>query len=187
MSWTGTLSNPATTGLHIVATPIGTCARSLPGADLIACEHAPRRATWIAIALPPRSHPTHDHSSSRSFRMLQIRLQAGARSRKPDIMSLPSPALTIAGLPTDQFFAGFLPPKNGTPRPHRRTGSHPGDFGVLRNRHRSCRGLAAETGAAAPKSLLRVNFFAEFVVVAALRRVRPERTDVLLREACGFA
>ena len=143
---------------------------TLAGADLIACEDTRVTRKLLdryGIATPLT--PYHDHNAAIARPKLLQRLAGGAaialvsdagtplvsdpgfklvraaQEAGHSVTALPGAsaalaALTVAGLPTDQFFfAGFLPPKaGGTPRPHCRTGSHPGDVGVLRNRTEAC-------------------------------------------------
>lgn len=115
---------------------------ALAGADLIACEDtrvARKLLDRYGIATPLQ--PYHDHNAAKVRPLLLRRLAAGAaialiadagtplisdpgfklvravRAAGTAVTALPGAsallaALTVAGLPTDQFFfAGFLPPK----------------------------------------------------------------------------
>ena len=141
-------------GLHIVATPIGNLGditlralAALAGADLIACEDTRvtrRLLDRYAISAPLT--PYHDHNAESARPKLLRRLAEGAAialvsdagtplvsdpgyklvraaaEARYAITALPGAsaplaALTVAGLPTDQFFfAGFLPPKEAARR-----------------------------------------------------------------------
>ncbi len=116
--------------------------QALAGADLIACEDTRVTRKLLdryAIATPLT--PYHDHNAAKARPMLLRRLAEGAaialvsdagtplvsdpgfklvraaQEAGYPVTALPGPsallaALTVAGLPTDQFlFAGFLPPK----------------------------------------------------------------------------
>lgn len=121
--------------------------QALAGADLIACEDTRVTRKLLdryAIATPLT--PYHDHNAAKARPMLLRRLAEGAaialvsdagtplvsdpgfklvraaREAGYPVTALPGPsavlaALTVAGLPTDQFlFAGFLPPKQAARR-----------------------------------------------------------------------
>jgi 16S rRNA (cytidine1402-2'-O)-methyltransferase len=120
---------------------------ALAGADLIACEDTRVTRKLLdryAIATPLT--PYHDHNAVKARPMLLRRLADGAaialvsdagtplisdpgyrlvraaQEAGHPVTALPGPsatlaALTVAGLPTDQFFfAGFLPPKQNARR-----------------------------------------------------------------------
>ncbi len=120
---------------------------ALAGADLIACEDTRvthKLLDRYAIATPLT--PYHDHNAAKARPMLLRRLAEGAAlalvsdagtplvsdpgfklvraalKAGHTVTALPGPsavlaALTVAGLPTDQFFfAGFLPPKQAARR-----------------------------------------------------------------------
>lgn len=115
---------------------------ALAGADLIACEDTRvTRRLLDRYAIRTPLTPYHDHNAAKARPMLLDRLTAGAaialvsdagtplvsdpgfklvraaQEAGHPVTTLPGPsallaALTVAGLPTDQFFfAGFLPPK----------------------------------------------------------------------------
>src|SRR3984885_8047777 len=117
---------------------------ALAGADLIACEDTRLTRKLLdryAVATPLT--PYHDHNAAKARPMLLRRLAEGsaialvsdagtplvsdpgfklvraAHEAGHAVTTLPGAsavlaALTVAGLPTDQFFfAGFLPPKAG--------------------------------------------------------------------------
>lgn len=115
---------------------------ALAGADLIACEDTRvTRRLLDRYAIRTPLTPYHDHNAAKARPMLLDRLAAGAaialvsdagtplvsdpgfklvraaQEAGHPVTTLPGPsallaALTVAGLPTDQFFfAGFLPPK----------------------------------------------------------------------------
>ena len=121
--------------------------QALAGADLIACEDTRVTRKLLdryAIATPLT--PYHDHNAAKARPMLLRRLAEGAAialvsdagtplvsdpgfklvraalEAGHTVTALPGPsallaALTVAGLPTDQFFfAGFLPPKQAARR-----------------------------------------------------------------------
>src|SRR5208282_3036024 len=115
---------------------------TLAGADLIACEdtRVTRKLIDRYVIATPLT-PYHDHNAAKARPMLLRRLAEGAaialvsdagtplvsdpgfklvraaHEAGHTVTALPGPsallaALTVAGLPTDQFFfAGFLPPK----------------------------------------------------------------------------
>jgi 16S rRNA (cytidine1402-2'-O)-methyltransferase len=120
---------------------------ALAGADLIACEDTRVTRKLLdryAIETPLTAY--HDHNAAKARPMLLRRLAEGAaialvsdagtplvsdpgfklvrevREAGHTVTTVPGPsallaALTIAGLPTDQFlFAGFLPPKQAARR-----------------------------------------------------------------------
>jgi 16S rRNA (cytidine1402-2'-O)-methyltransferase len=120
---------------------------ALAGADLIACEDTRvtrKLLNRYGIATPLT--PYHDHNAAQARPMLLLRLAEGAalalvsdagtplisdpgyklvraaQDAGHMVTALPGPssvlaALTIAGLPTDEFlFAGFLPPKQAARR-----------------------------------------------------------------------
>jgi 16S rRNA (cytidine1402-2'-O)-methyltransferase len=121
--------------------------QALAGADLIACEDTRVTRKLLdrySIATPLT--PYHEHNAAKARPLLLRRLAAGAaialvsdagtplisdpgyklvRAAQDEghtVTALPGAsavlaALTVAGLPTDQFlFAGFLPPKQGARR-----------------------------------------------------------------------
>jgi 16S rRNA (cytidine1402-2'-O)-methyltransferase len=121
--------------------------QALAGADLIACEDTRVTRKLLeryAIATP--LSPYHDHNAAKARPGLLRRLAEGAaialvsdagtplisdpgfklvraaQNAGHPVTALPGPsavltALTVAGLPTDQFFfAGFLPPKQAARR-----------------------------------------------------------------------
>jgi 16S rRNA (cytidine1402-2'-O)-methyltransferase len=116
--------------------------KTLAGADLIACEDTRVTRKLLArYAITTPLTPYHDHNAAEARPMLLRRLAEGtaialvsdagtplvsdpgfklvraAQEAGHAVTALPGPsallaALTVAGLPTDQFFfAGFLPPK----------------------------------------------------------------------------
>jgi 16S rRNA (cytidine1402-2'-O)-methyltransferase len=120
---------------------------ALAGADLIACEDTRvTRKLLDRYAIETPLTPYHDHNAAKARPMLLRRLAEGAaialvsdagtplvsdpgfklvreaRGAGHDVTTAPGAsallaALTIAGLPTDQFlFAGFLPPKQAARR-----------------------------------------------------------------------
>jgi 16S rRNA (cytidine1402-2'-O)-methyltransferase len=120
---------------------------ALAGADLIACEDTRvTRKLLDRYAIETPLTPYHDHNAAKARPMLLRRLAEGAaialvsdagtplvsdpgfklvrkvREAGHAVTTVPGPsallaALTIAGLPTDQFlFAGFLPPKQAARR-----------------------------------------------------------------------
>jgi 16S rRNA (cytidine1402-2'-O)-methyltransferase len=120
---------------------------ALAGADLIACEDTRvTRKLLDRYAIETPLTPYHDHNAAKARPMLLRRLAEGAavalvsdagtplvsdpgfklvreaREMGHAVTALPGPsallaALTIAGLPTDQFFfGGFLPPKQAARR-----------------------------------------------------------------------
>jgi 16S rRNA (cytidine1402-2'-O)-methyltransferase len=120
---------------------------ALAGADLIACEDTRvTRKLLDRYAIETPLTPYHDHNAAKARPMLLRRLAEGAaialvsdagtplvsdpgfklvreaREAGHAVTAMPGPsavltALTVAGLPTDQFFfAGFLPPKQAARR-----------------------------------------------------------------------
>jgi 16S rRNA (cytidine1402-2'-O)-methyltransferase len=120
---------------------------ALAGADLIACEDTRvTRKLLDRYAIETPLTPYHDHNAAKARPMLLRRLAEGAaialvsdagtplvsdpgfklvreaREAGHDVTTAPGAsallaALTIAGLPTDQFlFAGFLPPRQAARR-----------------------------------------------------------------------
>jgi 16S rRNA (cytidine1402-2'-O)-methyltransferase len=120
---------------------------TLAGADLIACEDTRvTRKLLDRYAITTPLTPYHDHNAAEARPMLLRRLAEGAaialvsdagtplvsdpgfklvravQDEGHAVTALPGAsallaALTVAGLPTDQFFfAGFLPPKQATRR-----------------------------------------------------------------------
>lgn len=120
---------------------------ALAGADLIACEDTRvTRKLLDRYAIETPVTPYHDHNAAKARPTLLRRLAAGsaialvsdagtplvsdpgfklvreAKEAGHAVTALPGPsavlaALTVAGLPTDQFFfAGFLPPKQAARR-----------------------------------------------------------------------
>src|SRR6201997_3019481 len=121
--------------------------QTLAGADLIACEdtRVTRKRLDRFVSAPPLL-PYHDHNAAKARPQLLRRLAEGAavalvsdagtplisdpgfklvRAAQDAghlVTALPGPsavltALTVSGLPTDQFFfAGFLPPKQAARR-----------------------------------------------------------------------
>ncbi len=120
---------------------------TLAGADLIACEDTRvTRKLLDRYAIATRSTPYHDHNATQARPKLLRRLAEGAaialvsdagtplvsdpgfklvcaaQEAGHPVTALPGPsallaALSVAGLPSDQFlFAGFLPPKQAARR-----------------------------------------------------------------------
>src|SRR5579862_1266177 len=120
---------------------------TLAGADLIACEDTRiTRKLLDRFVIGTSLTPYHDHNAAKARPMLLRRLTEGAavalvsdagtplisdpgfklvraaQDAGLPVMALPGPssvlaALTVSGLPTDQFlFAGFLPPKQSARR-----------------------------------------------------------------------
>ena len=134
----------------------------LAGADVIACEDSRVTRKLLdryAIATPLT--PYHDHNAAQARPALLRRLTEGAavalvsdagtplisdpgfklvraaQAAGHLVTVLPGASavlatLTVAGLPSDQFFfGGFLPPKPGAARPYCRTCSASGNAGAV--------------------------------------------------------
>ena len=144
---------------------------TLAAADLIACEDTRvTRKLLDRYAIGAPVTPYHDHNAATArpkllqtlaegaaialvsdagtplisdpgYKLVRAAQEAGyAVTAIPGASSILA-ALTVSGLPTDQFFfAGFLPPKQArAPRPHRRTGACAGHADRIRNRTAACR------------------------------------------------
>ena len=90
--------------------------------------------------------------SDPGFKLVRAAQEAGHAVTALPGASATLAALTVAGLPTDQFFfAGFLPPKaSGAARAHCRTWPHSGDAGFVRDRAAACRNAGRSCGGAWP-------------------------------------
>ena len=118
---------------YAIATPL------TPYHDHNAATARPKLLRRLADGAADRAGLRCRHAARLRSRLQARARRAGSRpSRSPPLPGASAllAALTVAGLPTDQFFfAGFLPPKQAARRsPHRRARRDPGDARAVRNR-----------------------------------------------------